>query len=300
MRARLRSCLIALPLLAACTEDLGPTMEAPRDNPSLLWAGLLRRSSTPDGVDYDMIARNRSALDRYMAWIAVHGPISDEMRESQEDKRLAFRLNAYNAAVIYAVLAHRPLSNVRDLRHGIWQTPGTAFFLGQRFRIDGEWIDLYHLEHQYIAAAMQEPLVHAALNCASKSCPRARWFDERKLQRTLEEAMRFYLSTEHGLRGQGEGYAASEIFRWYAEDFTDWSDADTVCAWMIDYVPIEAKPWFEANAEECPLEWIPYDWSLNDIHVPTSNEREKKEAARREDAEDNEQDGVEDTGKTPR
>jgi hypothetical protein len=152
---------------------------------------------------------------------------------------------------------------VRDLRFGPWRPAGSAFFYGLRFRVDGEWTSLHVLEQQDIVARFQEPLVHAALNCASRGCPPVQWFDSLNLQAQLREAMRAYVRSDVGMRRTETGWAVSEIFHWYRDDFLDWSEAPTLCAWLAPYADGEAEGWLAAQGEACPLEVLPYDWSLN-------------------------------------
>jgi Protein of unknown function, DUF547 len=259
---------LGLVLLTACTTRVRSPSEAPKDDPSSEWANLLDRAATPEGVDYDLIDSEREKLDAYIAWIGEHGPHTDEIRESYEDRRLSFLINAYNGAVIYGVLAHRPMESVRDVKLGVWRAAGSGFFYGLRFRVDGEWLALHNLEQQYIVARFQEPLVHAALNCASKGCPPARWYESTNLQRQLRASMRDFINSDVGMVQTPTGWAGSELFSWYADDFLDWSEAPTVCAWMEAYAEGERRGWLTANRDNCPLEVIPYDWSLNFATAP--------------------------------
>lgn len=293
--------LALLTLLAsACTRRVEVPGPAPTQDPSAAWATLLHEAASPEGVDYDHIQSQRVVLERYLAWVGEHGEQSDQWKESKEDKRIAHLLNAYNAAVIYGVLAHRPINSVRDVHVGPFRRGGAGFFFGLRFRVDGEWVSLHHLEVERIVNRYQEPLLHAALNCASKGCPPLRFYKEQGLQGQLLAAMRRFLASDRGLMPVGgtaeapAGYAASRIFQWYADDFTDWSQADTVCGWMADHATGPKKAWLEAHAQDCPLQWQEWDWSLNHAprppegSVPAEEEAGPEEAPAAEDEEEEE------------
>jgi len=265
--------LLALLLFTGCTQRMEMPVAAPPVDPSKSWQAVLEQAAGPEGVDYAYVAEHRDRLERFLAWVGAHGPNTETWRESSEDRRIAFGLNAYNAAVIYGVLAHQPLSSVREVQVGIFRgVPGAGFFVGQRFRYDGEWLSLHNLEHQYLVDRYQEPLIHVGLNCASRSCPPVQWWDSRGLQAHLERAMRSFLASDQGLAPVGpEGanggvtaWAANELFQWYADDFTDWSSADTVCGYLVSYAGGARKRWLAAHADDCPLQYRPYDWSLND------------------------------------
>lgn len=299
--SRLAALLAPTSLLVACTTRVELPVAAPRLDPSQDWAELLGEAASPAGVDYDHIAAHRDRLERYLAWVGEHGEISDGWKESKEDQRIAFLVNAYNAAVIQGVLMHRPIDSVRDVRVGPFPPGGAGFFVGLRFKVDGEWQSLHHLESERIVNRYQEPLVHVALHCASESCPPLRWWPERGLQGHLASAMRRFVGSDRGLaplpgptpQDPPAGYAASELFRWYADDFTDWSQADTLCQWLLPYADGAREAWLLAHAEDCPLQFQEWDWSLD--HAARVEGRTEEAEEPREPQE--EQAAGEDTGK---
>jgi hypothetical protein len=238
---------------------------APARDPGPEWRAVLDDAVRADGVDYALIESRRDVLEDFLAYAAEHGPVMDEMRESVEDRRIAFMANAYNAAVIYAVLEHRPLGSVQEVGGGLWSLrPGAGFFLGQEFLIDGSWQTLFVLEHQDIVGRYQEPLVHLTLNCASRGCPPLRYWEGRGLTARMKAALRAWLLTDHGMRWVDDGYAVSEIFFWYEDDFLDWSSAETLCEYLADAATGDRRKWLLQHAEDCPLGRLPYDWSLNE------------------------------------
>ena len=259
--------MLALFSLLACGQRIEVDREAPEDDPRDAWAELLEASVTDEGVDYAHIDASRGVLQDYIAWLAEHGPVLDTMRESKEDRRIAFLVNAYNAFVIEGVLRHQPIDLVTEVRFGPWAMRDNAsFFLGQRFKVDGEWISLYHLENHRILARYQDPLPHVALNCASVGCPPLRWWEEKvrgkKLEKQMERALEDWLA-DGAMQKTDTGYAVTELFFWYEDDFTYWSDAANLCQYLYDYADADAAEWLYAHYEDCPLERLPYDWRLN-------------------------------------
>lgn len=243
---------------------------APEENPNTRWARLLRQAATPEGTDYDLIARNREALDNVIAWMAVHGPESDQIRSSQEERKIAMMANFYNAAVIHAVLERRPIDSVQDVQIGVYRyPPNTGFFLGQTFRVDGEWVSLYYLEHQYLLGMYEEPGIHMMLNCASQGCPPLRYWTGNNLKRQTDAHLTDFLMSERGMRKDEQGWALTEFFRWYGDQYVDWSQATDLCAYLADAVEGERKDWLTEQIGDCQPRTFPYDWSLNDIRVTT-------------------------------
>ncbi|MCB9781062.1 MAG: DUF547 domain-containing protein [Alphaproteobacteria bacterium] len=304
-----------LPLFAltlACTQRIEPSLDPPARDPSAAWASVLDSAVSKQGVDYDLIRQRERTLDRYLAWVGKHGPRKDQWGEKREDRSVAFLLNAYNAAVIKGVLAQsdgdQRIGSVKDVRAGVFPAGGPGFFVGQRFRVDGEWMSLHHLESELIVNRYQEPLLHVALNCASASCPPLQIWPagKRKLQPALKRAMRQWVATDDALRIDGalgadglpERLLFNEIFSWYADDFTDWSEADTVCAYLVDFAVGPRKKWLEAHADDCPMDVFPYDWSLNHATRPDPGTElpDEEEEVEEEEGADEEDDSGEPHG----
>lgn len=253
--------------LAGCAERLAPDLPLSTNNtdPAADWARLLDRAATPEGTNYDLIEQKRDVLDRYVAWMGNHGPEEDRMGYSDEHKKIAFMANAYNAAVVYAVLERRPIESVQDVQVGIYRYPNAGFFLGQQFRIDGEWISLYYLEHQYLLAMYEEPGIHMMLNCASVGCPPLRFWGEEDLQTQMDAALTDYLNSPKGMQKDEQGWAITELFEWYEDQFVDWSAAENLCAYLAGAVSGERQAWLEAQIDDCTPRTFPYDWALNGI-----------------------------------
>ena len=283
---------------------MGIPGKPPPEDPRPAWKEVLASAVGPRGVHYDYIEERMDILQDYLSWVGVHGPNMDSMRESAEDRRIAFMANAYNAAVIYSVLRNPGIESVQEIGSDrfLWNLkPGAGFFLGQEFLIDGSWQTLFMLEQQDIIGRYQEPLVHVTLNCASKGCPPVRYWEGKRLTANMKRAMRKWLLSDHGMRWVDDGYAVNEIFFWYEEEFIDWSKADTLCDYLAEYTAGDRKVWLEEHSEDCPLGMLPYDWSLNAAptapgpepeDAPELEEDDELEADEDDDPEDEEDEGL--------
>ncbi|MFT5685065.1 MAG: hypothetical protein ACI8RZ_006011 [Myxococcota bacterium] len=264
---------MCLPLLMlvmmGCSERVYPESIPERRAPSSAWKRLVEQATTGAGTDYDLIASRRDILDSYLVWIGKNGPEENDMRGSQSGKKIAFLVNAYNAAVVAGVLRNREAASVMDVSAGLFPSGGAGFFLGQTFRIDAEWVTLYHLEHQYLLGAFEEPLIHAGLNCASTGCPPLRYYSASKVDEELAESMRDFLASDQGIRPIEGGYEVTELMSWYEDQFIDWSDATDLCGYMADYTEGAVSEWL-AEQEPCALTFFTYDWSVN--HAPAAPE----------------------------
>ena len=256
--------------MMGCSERVNPQSQPRHRVPASAWKSLVEQATSGGGTDYDLIASRRDILDGYLVYMGKHGPEEDDMRYSQESKKIAFLINAYNAAVVAGVLEHREVDSVMDLSLGLFPSGGAGFFLGQTFRIDGEWVTLYHLEHQYLLGDYEEPLIHAGLNCASVGCPPLRYYTPGKsVEAELAESMTDFLASDKGMRRTEDGdYVFTELLSWYADHFVDWSTADNLCTYLAEYTDESAAAWLRSQAP-CALTFFSYDWSLN--HAPAED-----------------------------
>lgn len=231
-------------------------------------------------VDYQALRDDAGSLARFVATSAVVGPKTTPERFPNEAARLAFALNAYNANVLAAVLAHYPIASVHDVRGPLEPTPGFGFFWALRVRIDGQRTNLYDYEHDVIRA-FDDARVHAALNCASRGCPplATRPFEARSLDAQLDHAMTRMVTLPENLLVDGETIRLSPLFDWYREDFVAHArrlrlapvperagDEGWLLAFVLAFTDGEAQKSLEGAARSGrPVVYGEYDWGLNDL-----------------------------------
>ena len=123
-RARAQLALLALVLLGAgCATTLEPgpqglgASELTADRfTHTVFDGVLREFVDSEGrVEYARLAEESTALDRYYASLARRSPDSHPALFRNDSERLAYWINAYNAAVLKLVLAHYPIASVKDV-----------------------------------------------------------------------------------------------------------------------------------------------------------------------------------------
>ncbi len=184
------------------------------------WQRVLERFVDARGfVDYRGLAEDRTTFDRYIARLRAHSPQSDPAMFPTADHELAYWINAYNAWVIWGVLDRGPEID------GVWGFLGTgiSFFSGMDIELGGRETNLKALEDEVIRARYRDARVHAALNCASVSCPRLprQAFTGEELDAQLDAAMREFVTDPKHLRVDrgAKRVTMSKIFDWYAADF---------------------------------------------------------------------------------
>lgn len=247
-----------LPPLPAGGVDAAPA----RSLDAALYAELLVQHTreVPDLAGTRVDYRALKASPRWRALIDSLAA-SEPARLRGREEQLAFWLNAYNILAIDVVLRSYPLASIRDagsLLRPVWKR--------EAGRIGGRSYSLDEIEHGQVRV-FADPRVHAALVCASRSCPALRRepYSAERLDAQLELATRAWLAdARKGLRLERESRTLwlSKIFDWFADDF---EPAGGVRAFAARYAPAELAGAIAAEGERLRLRYLEYDWSLNDL-----------------------------------
>jgi hypothetical protein len=217
-------------------------------------------------VEVEDLARTRvdyRALTRSQDWQRLRASLeaSDPARLATRAEQLAFWINAYNLLAIDWIVRHYPVESIRDLGsllRPVWERPAGT--------IGGRPYTLDEIEHQIIRP-FGDPRSHAAVICASTSCPALRrepWRAER-LDAQLDDAMRIWMADPgKGLRIESASpeVRLSKIFDWFEEDF---EDAGGALAFATRYGPDDARAWLASHPKP-RIVYFDYDWSANDLN----------------------------------
>lgn len=191
--------------------------------------------------------------------------LSKEVRGARPSKldrkgRLAFWINAYNILTIDLILEHYPVASIRDIGSflfPVWNKEVAT--------IEGRTLSLGEIEHE-ILRKMGEPRIHAAIVCASTSCPPlARTaFRAKTLDADLNAAMRRWLANPAkgvAIDRVEKRVRISAIFDWFEEDF----EADGgVLETLARHVSEEEAAWLRGPGRKASIRYLDYDWNLND------------------------------------
>ncbi len=219
---------------------------------------LLAQYVTPEGrVDYEAL-QGDGAFCQDMKRMAMGNNPPPVTRDGQ----LAFLINAYNAAVLCAVvedLTAEPAATTRG-NGGLWRK--LRFFVLRRFPIGGRKMSLWSLENRI--RKFGDPRIHFALVCASNSCPALRdgLYAADRLDADLDAAATLFINSPRGvvLDRSTRTLSLSQIFRWYARDF---DPAGGVLSFIAKYLPPEDAAFLREHRDSLRIEYMPYDWGLN-------------------------------------
>lgn len=185
---------------------LGATPAAALDHSA--FDELLTQYVQQGRVDYAGLKSKRAALDKYLRALAGVDPAKLSRKE-----RLAFWINAHNAAVLSGVLEAGTPGPVKELK---------GFFDKRAYAVGGEMLTLNQIKDR--ARALGDWRAHFALVGAALGDPPLRdeayhpdWLDAQ-----LAEQARTYLAdTAHGLRLDAKGRTlwVAKVFQAHAQDF---------------------------------------------------------------------------------
>jgi hypothetical protein len=213
-----------------------------------------------DAVAADGLAGLRDATDELAAY-------RDSLCELDPDAfdrngALAFWLNLYNAEALALALVGMELGHDSLLKmDNAFSTPVT--------RIAGEELSLDDIEHGKVRR-FKDPRIHAALTCASFSCPSlpAEPFRGDDLDARLDSAMREYLEESVVVDLRDCRVSLSRVFKWFGGDFVRPGRMPLILPArkrpivrsLAPWLPPELSQWIEQAGPA--IEFQPYDWSL--------------------------------------
>ncbi len=223
------------------------------------WSKLLNQHLDAQGsVDYKTWQTKQKTLDEYLASLESVSLKEYNMFNPQQKK--AFLINAYNAFTIKLILKHYPIKSIKKIG-GFFTNPWKIEFFSL---LDGAIKSLDPLEHEWLRKKpeLKDPRVHAAVNCASISCPRlnATAFQANSLEEQLDEATRAWLTDSTRNHIAPKELKLSKIFDWFADDFG--SDSKSIIKFIAKY--LEPKLGQQISANHPEISYLDYDWGINE------------------------------------
>ena len=242
--------------------DEAAVKAAPAELPFAEWDGLLHKYVDDKGrVDYNALHNSADDMKKFealFAAVAASGPKSHPDQYKGKNAQKAYYLDAYNICVWKNVLTRLgPKFNNVDKEKA-------SFFFFTKFVVDGKEINLKDLESDVVRPTFKDGRVHMALNCASGGCPMLpRYaFSPSKVEEQLSAEAKKFTNEKRNVDWDkaANKVKLSHIFDWYKEDFG--KEPAKVIDW-INHYRAEA----DRIAPDAKIEYVDYDWTLNDQHI---------------------------------
>jgi hypothetical protein len=216
---------------------------------------LLRKHvSTAGIVNYKNFASDSVELNKYLKLLSSTPP--DEKAWSRYEQ-MAYWINAYNAFTIKLILKYYPVKSIKDIGSKVQipfvNTPWDIKFI----TIGKEKMDLNNIEHGNLRKKFDDPRVHMALVCASKSCPILlnEAYDPKQLDEQFTKQTKAFLADPFRNKVSADAPQLSMIFKWYGMDFN--KKGATVRSFVNTYADVKIKP-------DAKISHLDYDWGLNE------------------------------------
>lgn len=203
--------------------------------------------SSTGKVDYGGMKRKVDTLDKYLVQLLNIAPASDWTKNECK----AYYINAYNAYTLKFVLVKYPVKSVKDISFSgkdIWNT--------RLVKLGGKAYTLQQVENDLLRR-MGDARIHFAINCASYSCPRL-WnhaYTADNVSSRMTKLTKEYINNEKHNIITAKKVKVSKLFEWYSEDFVKTGQT------LIDFLNKYSDVQINANAK---IEYLPYNWSLNE------------------------------------
>jgi len=216
-----------------------------------IYQELLKKYVNHGVVDYAGFKKDQAKLKNYLQVLE-----ETNVQKLSPDEQLAFYINAYNAWTIELVLSDYPgIYSIKDLG-SFWSSPWKKEIV----LVDGKVLSLDDIEHGIIRPQFQDPRIHFAVNCASKSCPplSSNPYEGKTINEQLDAATKSFINNPQRNRLDGKTLYVSKIFDWYGEDFKE-----GIIDFFLKYAASDLKTKLEANRGQIKIKYLDYDWSLN-------------------------------------
>lgn len=217
------------------------------------WTALLQKHVAKDGlVDYQGFVRDSVPLKDYLATLSDNHPGPGW----SDAETMAFWINAYNAFTVKLIVDHYPVNSIKDIKRGI---PFVNTVWDVRFiEIGDATYDLNTIEHGILRKDFDDARIHAAINCASISCPvlRNEAFVASRLDAQLDDATRRFINDPVRNRVTRDKGELSAIFNWFGGDFK--AHSGSIREFVNTYADTPMKP-------DAPITYLDYDWALNNV-----------------------------------
>jgi hypothetical protein len=214
---------------------------------------LLRQYVNTEGwVNYEGFIRDSAKLNAYLDLLSKNHPNDKNWSRAEQ---MAYWINSYNAYTIQLICRYYPVESIKDIKRGIPLVSDTWQI--EFIKIEGKSYTLNNLEHGILRPKYDDPRIHAAINCASRSCPKLlnEAFRADKLDEQLDGVMQSFINDPFRNKILSPQKAElSKIFSWFAGDFK--KTAPSVIAFINKYATVKL-------AENADISYLDYDWQLN-------------------------------------
>lgn len=288
------------PILSSQAAAAPKPFDAKLSQLTATWDSLVQKHVKPQGVDYIGLKGDAAALK---AFIDGHKELA--IASADDATKKAAYINLYNAVMMHNILRYAAAEKIAvdsakflSLKINGIDVPGGNIWNGDyKVVLAGQSVNLDNIEHQLIrgqsvparlkalAVKTLDPRIHAAVNCAAKSCPpvRQRAYTKATVDTMLTENMTAFLSANRQFSKAGASkMRANSIVQWYYSDFDDFGQQRGMkgagdylagfiepsakdAAWKVKHLKTSFNDRSKWSLKvSSSYDWH-YDWLINDL-----------------------------------
>jgi len=190
------------------------------------WTKVLKTYVTRDSrVSYaklksDLAQDSQHLFSAYL--MQIQSVALGQYQKFTRNEKMAFLINSYNALTVKPIVDKYPVQSIKDIGSifkGAWKIKFFSLLGGKIQTLDG-------IEHDWLRPQFKDYRIHAAVNCASVSCPvlRGEAYTPSQLDAQLDQQMKVWIndSSRNQIKAGAVTWRVSKIFDWYSADFKDW------------------------------------------------------------------------------
>ncbi len=225
------------------------------------WSSVLKSYQDSKGqVHYkklkESLTNGKSEFSQYTD--TLQSVTESEYSGWTEAQKKAYLINAYNAFTVKLILDHYPVQSIKKIG-GLFTKPWSMKFFSL---LGGKIKSLDPIEHEWLRPQFRDYRIHAAVNCASVSCPplRNEAYVPEKLEAQLNDQMTVWLSdpSRNQIDEQKKIVNLSKIFDWYGEDFKTWGKG------VPEVLKRHGQGAWSKFDSSYKIKFLDYNWDLND------------------------------------
>jgi len=223
-----------------------------------LFNALLKQYVRKGFVDYDGFAK----APEFVRYLASLNQV--RLEGMDEDERLAFWINVYNAYTIQLIISHHETESIRQINKSLGVLRLKGPWSEPLVHAAGRTLSLDDVHHRILRKEYAEPRVHFVLVCGAMGCPPLRgeaYTGAALVDQLNEQAKQFLRDSPTKIRFDKNRLLISPILMAYRNDFGA----------SRNDLARSIAPWFDGEERKrlergrVFLEATDFDWTLNSV-----------------------------------